>query len=306
MAIEKVNEEINLEIAPDSAQEITTPMMEGDAMMLEDGSAIVNPVEDTSEQGAFNANLAELIPDDELESLAGGLIADYEYDKDARDDWLKTYTAKKENSQGLCPVCQILDIIPSSHFPLLYPVYCILYPLHTRHYTLFPLPFVPCIQHTLIPWYPVYCTLYTVPMYTVYCIMYTVYFVYLYNCTSFDVLPRTWVPGGRSRVAWPPSPGLLGRLPGGGSGPKSETQSLSSPLGFRIVFYIAIDIDFCSSWGRFGLRIGGQFLSFWCLGRPKLVLEPSSNRLTFEKVIDHETVQKNGFRGFFAQDGAPK
>ena len=46
MAIEKVNEEIDLEIAPDSAQEITTPMMEGDAMMLDDGSAIVNPVED--------------------------------------------------------------------------------------------------------------------------------------------------------------------------------------------------------------------------------------------------------------------
>jgi hypothetical protein len=92
MAIEKVNEEINLEIAPDSAQEITTPMMEGDAMMLDDGSAIVNPVEDTSLQGAFNANLAELIPDDELESLAGALINDYEYDKDARGDWLKTYT----------------------------------------------------------------------------------------------------------------------------------------------------------------------------------------------------------------------
>ena len=70
MAIEKVNEEIDLEIAPDSAQEISTPMMEGDAMMLDDGSAIVNPVEDTSLQGAFNANLAELIPDDELESLA--------------------------------------------------------------------------------------------------------------------------------------------------------------------------------------------------------------------------------------------
>ena len=45
MAIEKVNEEIDLEIAPDSAQEITAPMMEGDAMMLDDGSAIVNPVE---------------------------------------------------------------------------------------------------------------------------------------------------------------------------------------------------------------------------------------------------------------------
>ena len=92
MAIEKVNEEIDLEIAPDSAQEISTPMMEGDAMMLEDGSVIVNPVEDTSMEGAFNANLADLIPDDELDSLAGGLISDYEYDKDARADWLKTYT----------------------------------------------------------------------------------------------------------------------------------------------------------------------------------------------------------------------
>jgi hypothetical protein len=93
MAIEKVNEEIDLEIAPDSAQEITTPMMEGDAMMLDDGSAIVNPVEDTSLEGAFNANLAELIPDDELESLGWWSDeSDYEYDKDARGDWLKTYT----------------------------------------------------------------------------------------------------------------------------------------------------------------------------------------------------------------------
>ena len=78
MAIERVNEEIDLEIVPDSAQEISTPMMEGDALMLGDGSAIVNPMEDTSPQGAFNANLAELIPDDELESLAGGLMSDYE------------------------------------------------------------------------------------------------------------------------------------------------------------------------------------------------------------------------------------
>ena len=70
MAIEKVNEQIDLEITPDSAQEITAPIMEGDAMMLDDGSAIVNPVEDTSPEGAFNANLAELIPDDELESFA--------------------------------------------------------------------------------------------------------------------------------------------------------------------------------------------------------------------------------------------
>jgi hypothetical protein len=73
MAIEKVNEEINLEIEPNSAQEIDAPVMEGDALMLEDGSAIVNPAEDTTDQGAFNANLADLIPDDELQSLAAGL-----------------------------------------------------------------------------------------------------------------------------------------------------------------------------------------------------------------------------------------
>ena len=92
MAIEKENELIDLEIQPNSEQEISVPGVEDNAIMLDDGSAIVNPLEDTSEQGAFNANLAELIPDDELESLASGLVGDYEYDKDARNEWLKTYT----------------------------------------------------------------------------------------------------------------------------------------------------------------------------------------------------------------------
>ena len=94
MAIEKNNpdDQIDIKIEPDSAREIQQPLMEGDAMILDDGSAIVNPAEDTSEQGAFNANLAELITEDELESLAAGLMSDYEYDKDARSDWLKSYT----------------------------------------------------------------------------------------------------------------------------------------------------------------------------------------------------------------------
>ena len=43
------------------------------------------------------------------------------------------------------------------------------------------------------------------------------------------------------------------------------------------------------SWGRFGLRLGGHFRSFWRLGRPKLVPKPSSNRLNIEKVNFHET-----------------
>ena len=92
MAIERENAPIDLEIEPNSAQEIDAPVMEGDAMILDDGSAIVNPAEDTTDQGAFNANLANLIPDDELQSLASGLMKDYEYDKDARADWLKSYT----------------------------------------------------------------------------------------------------------------------------------------------------------------------------------------------------------------------
>ena len=47
MAIEKVNEEIDLEIEPNSSVEISGPLSEGDALMLDDGSAIVNPMEDT-------------------------------------------------------------------------------------------------------------------------------------------------------------------------------------------------------------------------------------------------------------------
>ena len=70
MAIEKVNEDINLDIEPSSEAQISLPGMENNAMMMEDGSAIVNPLPDTSGKGAFNANLAEVIPDDELESLS--------------------------------------------------------------------------------------------------------------------------------------------------------------------------------------------------------------------------------------------
>ncbi len=92
MAIEKVNEDINLDIEPSSEAQISLPGMENNAMMMEDGSAIVNPLPDLSGKGAFNSNLAEIIPDDELESLSKGLVGDYESDKDARSSWLKTYS----------------------------------------------------------------------------------------------------------------------------------------------------------------------------------------------------------------------
>ena len=78
----------------------------------------------------------------------------------------------------------------------------------------------------------------------------------------------------------------------------SQGQNWSSPLGFGIVFYIAFDVDFRSSWGRFGLRLGGHLRSFWRLGRPKLVPKPSSDRLNIEKVNFHETSTGVMFEAF--------
>ena len=107
--------------------------------------------------------------------------------------------------------------------------------------------------------------------------------------TSFDLLARAWVPGGRSRAAWALSPGPLGRLPGGGFDPMCEGQTVAGPLGFRIEFCDDFDVDFCSFGGRSWVPLGGHFRSSWRFIRSKLVPEPSSNRLIFEKVIFHET-----------------
>ena len=95
------------------------------------------------------------------------------------------------------------------------------------------------------------------------------------------------MPGSLSRGAWAASLGSLGRLPGGGPGPKSAGRSLPNPLGFRIEIYVDFDVGLGSLWGRSWVPLGGHFRSSWCLGRPKLVPEPSSNRLIFEKVILH-------------------
>ena len=63
------------------------------------------------------------------------------------------------------------------------------------------------------------------------------------------------------------------------------------PLGFRIKIYLDFDVGFGSLWGRSWVPLGGLFCSFWRPGRPKLVPEPSSKRLIFEKVIVREIVR---------------
>jgi len=96
MAIEKNNptEDIELEIEAGNESQIELPgiEMEAGAMMLDDGSAIVNPAPETADQETFYANLAELLEDSELSDISSSLTSDYDHDKDARSDWLKTYT----------------------------------------------------------------------------------------------------------------------------------------------------------------------------------------------------------------------
>ena len=44
-----------------------------------------------ADEDEFNANLAEFMDDDELQSLAGDLLSDFDDDIDARKDWMQTY-----------------------------------------------------------------------------------------------------------------------------------------------------------------------------------------------------------------------
>ena len=90
---------------------------------------------------------------------------------------------------------------------------------------------------------------------------------------------------------WPPPQGPGGASQGGGPAPMSVHQSLLSPLGFRIEIYDDFGVDFGSFWGRSWVPLGGHVRSFWRLFRPKLVPQPSSNRLIFQNVFVHEIVR---------------
>ena len=113
------------------------------------------------------------------------------------------------------------------------------------------------------------------------------YVCIIYSLIIYDFLE---VPWGLGRLPWVPGVPPRGSL-GGGLDPKSETQTLSSPLGFRIKIYVDFDVGFGSLWARSWVPLGGHFRSSWRLRRSKLVPEPSSNRLIFEKVILCEIIR---------------
>ena len=104
-----------------------------------------------------------------------------------------------------------------------------------------------------------------------------------------------WVPGRAvpwclGRLPWAPGASPRGS-PGGVPAPNYKGQSPSSTFQIRIEIYVDFDIDFWSVWGRSWAPLGDHFRPCCRLFRPKLVPEPSSNRLIFEKVIAHETLR---------------
>ena len=67
-----------------------------------------------------------------------------------------------------------------------------------------------------------------------------------------------------------------------GGDPMSETQTLPSPLGFRIEIYDDFDVDLGSFWGRSWVPLGGHFRPSWRFFSPEVgpgtVFEPSHLR----------------------------
>ena len=62
----------------------------GEATMLEDGSAIIGDVQETTEQ-EFDSNLAEFVSEDVLTNIANDLLDKYDRDKASRDQWEQGY-----------------------------------------------------------------------------------------------------------------------------------------------------------------------------------------------------------------------
>ena len=191
------------------------------------------------------------------------------------------------------PVPSVLD--PGHYYP--FPITLSQLPYYPLHYP-YPYPFT---LSPFCPLYPLHCILYTIHFITVSCTLYTVYFTHvhciqctlhsilytLYTCILLLIFYRAHGCLGAAPVSLgPPPQGSWGASRGGGA-LKSAGRSLPNPLGFRIEISVDFDVGFWSFGGRSWVPLGGHFRSSWRLFRPKLVSEPSSNRLIFEKVIFH-------------------
>ena len=92
--IELVTDEEDIEIEVDDQESEEISFDPENTVLLEDGSAVVN-YEETSTQGGqddFYKNIADDIDDSSLNEIASDLIESYKEDLESRQDWLDSYT----------------------------------------------------------------------------------------------------------------------------------------------------------------------------------------------------------------------
>jgi len=93
MAIDKgLNQNETIEVAKVGTEvQLDGPATDERFLIEEDGSAVINPV-DEKEEVEFGANLAEFIDSDKLDDLSNQLQSDYNADRSSREEWEQGYT----------------------------------------------------------------------------------------------------------------------------------------------------------------------------------------------------------------------
>src|SRR5210317_1233278 len=96
MAVERQIEPSNLDIEGTGAEEIEVEIVNPEAVSIDtgDGGVIIDfegTISDEIMGGSHDENLAEVIEDGVLESMASELVSDFEADRESRADWARAY-----------------------------------------------------------------------------------------------------------------------------------------------------------------------------------------------------------------------
>ena len=96
MAVERQIEPSNLDIEGTGAEEIEVEIVNPEAVSIDtgDGGVIIDfegTISDEIMGGSHDENLAEVIEDGVLESMASELVEDFESDRESRRDWARAY-----------------------------------------------------------------------------------------------------------------------------------------------------------------------------------------------------------------------
>ena len=96
MAVEKTMTPFEIEGMEDDAEELQIEIVNPDAVAMEteDGGVIIDFEGDIADELLGNQhddNLAEVLDDDDLASMASDLLADFQADRESRSDWARAY-----------------------------------------------------------------------------------------------------------------------------------------------------------------------------------------------------------------------